>query len=152
MSAIRITAAIALVCLALAAAGCGGDAPRALALEIRVAEEAPDDGLQRVPAPILGHDLFLHPDAALTAAHIDSATVVRRKGRFLVGLQLTAEGSVLMAETTAASVGKRIAILVDGEVVSAPICRAAITGGRAVIDGGFTEEQAAGIADGLNRK
>ena len=44
---------------------------------------------------------------------------------------------------------KPLVILVDGKVLSAPIVREKISGGRAVIAGRFTEEEAKHIANGI---
>ena len=43
-------------------------------------------------------------------------------------------------------------IIVDGEIISAPIIKTAITGGRAVIAGRFTRAEANRIAEGIMRK
>ena len=135
----------------LSIAGCSSG-PKPLALEFRVAEDSPGEGLSEMYVPLMDRSVYVHPDAAIDAAHIDTAVVYAQDEHFLVDLQFTAAGTAAMTELTAANIGKRIAILVDGEVVSAPICRAAITAGRAVINGDFGEAEATRIADGLNRR
>ena len=47
------------------------------------------------------------------------------------------------------NIGKPLAIVVDGTLVSAPVIKAAIPGGVAVIVGSFTQEEAERIADGI---
>ena len=55
-------------------------------------------------------------------------------------------GSKLFDEVTAANVGKRFAIVLDGNVYSAPVIRERISGGSAQISGNFTEKTAADLA------
>ena len=58
-----------------------------------------------------------------------------QQGQNLVGLEFTDEGGKKFAELTMNNVGRRIAILLDGEVLTAPNVKEAITGGKAVITG-----------------
>jgi preprotein translocase subunit SecD len=53
------------------------------------------------------------------------------------------------AATTEPSPRDRLAIVVDGVVVSAPEVQTPITSGNGVIDGGFTEQQARALASAL---
>lgn len=64
----------------------------------------------------------------------------------LVALEFSDEGGKKFAELTANNVGKTIAILLDGEVLTAPRVNEAITGGRAVITGSRTLEEAHNLA------
>ncbi len=54
---------------------------------------------------------------------------------YQVRLELTEEGKNRFAEATTANVGKQIAIVYDGEIISAPTVNEAITGGSAQITG-----------------
>lgn len=65
---------------------------------------------------------------------------------YSVELVLNDEGSEKFAEATAANVGKQIAIIYDGETISAPNVESAITGGTAYITGNFTYEEAENLA------
>ena len=56
------------------------------------------------------------------------------------------EGKQLFAEATAANIGKPIYIVMDGEVISAPMVQSAITTGEASITGSFTGESAEELA------
>lgn len=58
-----------------------------------------------------------------------------------VGLEFTREGTKRFAKVTSDNVGKRLAILLDDKVISAPVIRSAIKGGRAVIQGQFTSDE-----------
>jgi preprotein translocase subunit SecD len=59
-------------------------------------------------------------------------------GRPVVSIEFKAEGAKTFYEVTARSVGKPIAILLDGKVISAPNVNEPISGGRAQISGSFS--------------
>ena len=68
------------------------------------------------------------------------------KNEYVVQLELTDDGAEAFAKATAENVGKIIYIIYDDEVVSAPVVQTAITGGRAVITGMGTVEEAQNLA------
>jgi SecD/SecF fusion protein len=84
-------------------------------------------------------------------SHVDSAFVVMRQGRPAVELILTSEGANKFKELTAQNVGKRCGMVLNGNLLSVPIIRDTISGGRAIITGIFTETEAENIAKGLNQ-
>jgi preprotein translocase subunit SecD len=53
----------------------------------------------------------------------------------IVNMEMNSEGAVEWARITGANVNKRIAIMLDGKVFSAPVVRNKITGGRSQIEG-----------------
>jgi protein-export membrane protein SecD len=67
-----------------------------------------------------------------------------------VGITFDKEGGDLFGTLTAANIGKPIAIFLDGEPISTPVVQAAIYGGRAVITGDFTLDEAKILAQRLN--
>lgn len=67
-------------------------------------------------------------------------------GEPYVSLTLNSKGAQIFANVTATNVGKRLAIVLDGKVVSAPVIREAIPSGQAQISGNFTVEQANDLA------
>jgi len=71
-------------------------------------------------------------------------------GRPTISITWNDEGSKLFADITKASVGKTIAIYLDGSIISAPTVNEEITGGQAVISGGFTVKEAQDLARRLN--
>lgn len=64
----------------------------------------------------------------------------------IVSLVLNDSGKSKFAEATSAHVGEAIAIVYDGEVVSAPVVKQALTDGKAQISGNFTVEEANSLA------
>lgn len=67
-----------------------------------------------------------------------------------ISLQFDAEGTKLFSEITSRNVGKRVAIFLDGEILSAPTVNQAITNGEAVITGGFTVPEAKELVTRFN--
>ncbi len=63
-----------------------------------------------------------------------------------VSISFDAAGARIFERITTQSVGKRLAIVLDGKVHSAPQIREAITGGKAQITGKFTYEESTDLA------
>jgi preprotein translocase subunit SecD len=63
-----------------------------------------------------------------------------------VSMDFNAAGARAFSELTDANVGRRLAIVLDGNVHSAPQIRERIPSGRAQITGGFTSEEATDLA------
>lgn len=92
---------------------------------------------------------FLDPDGNvfMEGKHVESAEVGSDEyGQPAVAFKLTSEGSKLFAEMTAKSIGKSIAITMDGEVLVNPTVQSAITGGSGIITGMGTVEDAQNVA------
>lgn len=66
-----------------------------------------------------------------------------------VSMKLDGEGAKMFGDLTTANVGQRLAIMLDGEVQSAPNIRQPIYGGEAVITGRFTDQDARNLASVL---
>ena len=60
------------------------------------------------------------------------------------------EGGKMFGELTKANIGKRIAIFVGGDLVSAPVVQQEITGGTAIITGSANFDEARLLAQDLN--
>ncbi len=89
--------------------------------------------------------LLLETKAVLSGDSLTDAEVHFSSAEFnepVVGLKFNAEGAKKFADITASNVGRRLAILLDGKVQSAPRIREAIPSGEAVISGRFDIEQA----------
>lgn len=67
-----------------------------------------------------------------------------------ISLQFDDEGTKLFADITARNIGKPVAILIDGEVVSQPTVQAEIRDGQAVITGNFTLPEANALVKRFN--
>lgn len=76
----------------------------------------------------------------------DSRGQIGQNNRASVSLEFNDEGAKKFAEVTARSIGRPIAIALDGKVLTAPNVNEAITGGRAQITGNYTMEEAEHLA------
>ena len=63
-----------------------------------------------------------------------------------VAFRFNGRGASRFGQATAENVGKRFAIVLDNQWISAPVINTAITGGSGVIQGGFTQESANELA------
>jgi len=93
--------------------------------------------------------LLLESKAIMTGDTLTSAEVSFSQSQFnepVVSLKFNPEGAKKFAEITAANVGRRLAIVLDGKVQSAPNIREAIPSGEAVISGRFAIEDAQDLA------
>jgi preprotein translocase subunit SecD len=62
-------------------------------------------------------------------------------GRPIISFTFNAAGGRAFCAATRANIGKRLAILLDNEVISAPVVQSAICGGSGIITGTFTTQQ-----------
>jgi protein-export membrane protein SecD len=99
----------------------------------------------------LSLDQLFYP-AELTGGYLQHAQVEfnGQTAAPVVGLQFTKEGGDLFAKITKENVGKPLAVILDGQVLSAPVIQGEITGGQAQITGNFTAEEAKKLVQNLN--
>jgi preprotein translocase subunit SecD len=100
--------------------------------------------------PIMLDDIF--SPAELTGRYLSHASVIfdPNTGVPLVGLEFTSEGADLFAKITRENIGKPLAVILDGSVLSSPVIQSEITGGQAQITGNFTPEEARELVRNLN--
>ncbi|MCK9297274.1 MAG: protein translocase subunit SecD, partial [Desulfobulbaceae bacterium] len=92
--------------------------------------------------------LLLHNQVLMTGEMVKDAQV-RVGGSFnepYVSLDLTSRGGKVFGQITTKNVNKRLAIVLDDVVRSAPVIREKILGGSAQISGSFTYEEATDLA------
>ncbi|MFF7454655.1 hypothetical protein [Kitasatospora sp. NPDC008115] len=147
-----------------------GTLPPELAARFAALDCAPDrnsPGLQvAASAPALAFSAAAEHDVrykfALGPASVDSADIIGAEAAFAaqeaagwqVRLSFNTTGTKDFADSTGRlaalpTPANEFAIVVDGEVVSHPYVREAITGGEAVISGSFTREMAEQLASAL---
>lgn len=93
-----------------------------------------------------------YEDTGLTGQQLKRASVIFDQQTSLpqVSIEFNDEGADLFAQLTEESVGKTIAIYLDGEVISAPVVNTPITNGQAVISGSFSLDEAKELSRRLN--
>ncbi len=115
----------------------------------------PDEAKQAIGnIPVLEFKLIESIDgvAELTGRHIEKATVSQDpySGQVLVDLRFSGEGKDLFSRITRENIGKQLAIILDGEILSAAVIRQEIYDGNAQISGDFTQEEARELSRNLN--
>ncbi|MHC1746051.1 MAG: protein translocase subunit SecD [Negativicutes bacterium] len=76
----------------------------------------------------------------------DAKAQIDQSNRNLVSLEFSPEGATKFAELTTKNVGKHIAILLDKQMLTNPVVEEPISGGKAVITGNRTIEEAQRVA------
>jgi preprotein translocase subunit SecD len=83
---------------------------------------------------------------SLTGDYIQDASMQYDNNSPVVSFSLNKAGADIFGDLTEKNVGKRIAIVLDGTLISAPVVRDTISGGAGVISGNFTNEEANNLA------
>lgn len=96
-------------------------------------------------------------DTGLTGRYLASAQLQFTSGSGgqlanepVVSIVFNAEGAELFEKITRENTGKFLAIFLDGQMISSPRLNEAITGGKAIISGGFDANEAKVLAQNLS--
>ena len=90
---------------------------------------------------------FLNKRPAVTGENLNRASSAFDEfGNPVVSISFDSRGTRKFARLTSEHVGERMAIVLDGEVYSAPVLREPILGGNAQISGNFTVTEASDLA------
>jgi preprotein translocase subunit SecD len=122
--------------------------------ELILAESVPGNGL--VEATIEDESrqkIYLHKEAVITNKDIAEARVVRSQtgASYDIEIELTDEAAERFSKVTAENIGKSLAVILDGKVLSAPVIMSQISR-NGVLTGNFTREEAERIAGGIKSK
>ena len=87
----------------------------------------------------------------LTGSQVVDAKVAfdQQTNQPIINFTLSSFGAKIFGDFTAKSVGKRLAVVLDGKVFSAPVIRERIGGGSGQISGNFTVNEAGNVAIAL---
>lgn len=77
---------------------------------------------------------------------VDAQPAFDQNGRPAVNFRFDPSGARAFGEYTAANIGRPFAIVLDGEVISAPVIQSHIPGGSGIITGQFTVEESTELA------
>lgn len=125
------------------------------ALLKRFAEKLPPDGellfekiVNRETGEVTKRPVLLKKQALLTGDLLTEAkvTIDQRFNEPYVSITFNSAGAKLFEEITAANVKKRLAIILDNTVYSAPVIQERIAGGNAQITGRFSMDEAKDLA------
>ena len=117
-------------------------AEREVRFELRLAEFKPGPGLTPMTLES-GITIYVSAAPLISNRDIFGARVMRTESneQFSIGLTFGSEAAARVAKATTAHVGKPIAIIIDGQVSSAPVVTGPISD-RAMISGAFTQKEA----------
>lgn len=94
-----------------------------------------------------GRPILLKKETLLTGDYLAEARVQfdRTSAQPFVGIKFNTKGARIFSRITGHNIGKRLAIVLDNEVYSAPVIRSKIEG-AGVIEGNFTDQTAKSLA------
>jgi SecD/SecF fusion protein len=104
-------------------------------------------GTMILPSADGGNELLYEDVAIGGEALVDSQPGFdQRNSQPIVTFRFDTRGSITFGEITSANIGRRFAIVLDNQVITAPVIQSAITGGSGQIQGSFTTESANDLA------
>lgn len=115
--------------------------------EYEILFEADADAVSDMPPGTF----VVHKNAVITSVYITNASLDYdlNYGMHYIHIELNAVGTKLFAQITAANIGRRLAIMWDNQIMSAPIVRERINDGKLMLSGNFTPQEAADLAQAL---
>ncbi len=93
--------------------------------------------------------LLVKKRADMAGERVSSANSGFETQGWTVNLRFDSEGAKQWGEMTATNVGERLAILLDGKIISAPVIKSAMYNGSSEITGNFTETSARKLSSAL---
>lgn len=88
----------------------------------------------------------IQSQVALSGDLLTGANASYSQGRPVVDFSFNPLGARKFGEITQDNVGRRFAVVLDGKVITAPVIRSAILGGKGIIEGNFTAQSANELA------
>lgn len=133
---------------------------RTAILEFRLLAQGPDAGTLDAPGrgavtlPGMGDgggrtQYLVEKRLIMTGEVVTDASVRRDVDGYFVEFVLDGRGAKLFGDATRANVNRQLAIILDGQVQSAPTIQEPITGGRGRITGRFSDSEAQDLANVL---
>lgn len=144
----------AVLLLALLIAGCSADqtAPSsgAVSVEFFVASDDAVPGLELREVRDEERSIYLEEEPFLTRFHIDRAEIAESDYGDGLRLILSDEGRQELFQATSVNVGRPMAIVVDGAVISVPVIRAALDSREVLVTGSLDRAEIDRIAASIN--
>jgi preprotein translocase subunit SecD len=117
-----------------------GDTPVAEGTAIKT-----DFGMENAPATTETGETIYH--TVMTGTGLKTAAVGRSSaGEYLISFELKPDSTKIFGDYTTSNQGKYLGIVLDKQVVSAPVIKSAITDGQGQISGSFTQATAQTLA------
>jgi preprotein translocase subunit SecD len=114
--------------------------------EFRLAEVSPSQGLEELTLEGTSEKLYLHKEVIISNKDIVAARPIPSlvPNSFDIEIEFSEGGAKKIARASTDNIGKRLAILIDGKAIVAPVLRSTISH-KAVISGrapSFSREEA----------
>jgi len=93
-----------------------------------------------------GIPIVLRKRVSVSGENLVDAQATFQEGQPVVSIRFDGPGGRKFGKLTTDNVGRRFAIVLDGDVISAPVIREPIPGGNGIISGRFTTETANDLA------
>lgn len=127
------------------------DVKTSISIQFHLTDEFPKSDTMKMKIKGTENIVYLYIDSVLDQTDIESASVRRGdKGMYDLIIFFTITGSKKFSDITATNIGRRLGLVVDGELLSAPVITGRIPGREVVIAGKFTEEETKDIANRIN--
>jgi len=98
-----------------------------------------------------GESLWIDRSPTIDGQHlIRTEVTLDAQNQTAIGFRLDGYGARRFAAFTAAHIGERFAVVLDGKILSAPWIRSAITGGSGIIEGRFSIQEASAMVRRMN--
>ena len=99
------------------------------------------------PAAARGQERYaIYTQVALSGELLTNARASFQDGLPVVEFSFNTLGAQKFGDITRDNIGRRFAVVLDNKVITAPVIRSAILGGRGIIEGNFTVESANELA------
>lgn len=122
-----------------------------VACEGQVAFVGWPSGQERPVRDLIAAD-FKSGEVVVTQADLtDAKVILDQNGQPAISFRFSRKSARKFGQFTSDHVGEAFAIIVGGELVSAPVIRSAIWGGSGMISGSFTQQEARDVAQLLNK-
>jgi RNA polymerase sigma factor (sigma-70 family) len=120
--------------------------------QVQLVLDEPGEDTEPMTNNASGETLHVQKTPLMDYTAIRSATVTTdaSSGAPQIDVEFSEVGKELFAAITKENINKRLAIVVDGHLYSAPVIRSEISEGKAQITGSFTEEEARELAAKIN--
>ena len=117
-------------------------------MSFQMVAPGPGQGISLLPMRDGSGAIPVEDRIALSGDRLDRAASAfdPQTGRPMVTFAFDRQGGATFAKITAANIGQRFAVVLDGEVLTAPVIQTAIPGGQGQITGDFTPEEAQTLA------
>ncbi|NQU10284.1 hypothetical protein HQ590_05815 [bacterium] len=131
--------------------GCASVYKPVLHFHEEVPATLPPTKMQTVDFPKANLRLTVDPHWILSERDVVAADLIRTVAGAAVYLRFDPHGRATLEEVTTRNRGRRLAVLLDGRAVAVWMINQSLRKGEFLLEGDFSDEEAAQLVEGLNR-